>query len=473
MLKPFSRLSLHLDLARRFTAASFVIFLLGTLAVGWWIGHQIELRILAEAGKAASLHVESFIEPKVQALAEGQPIAPEQAAGLKQLVAAETMGHKIVALNVWDAQGRLMYRDPAGLDTDPAPIHTNLERALRGSIVTAFTDLPSDEVRYQALSSAHLLEAYIPVHQRGTERIIGVAEYYENVGELESEIADAQRQSWLVIGAVMLAIYLLLVGFVRRANNALLLNEAKLLDQAANSATLARFNRALRDQVEHAAASAVALNERYLRRLGSELHDGPAQNVSVSLLQLDQVGDNVASTDLPGPLRDQVQQHLAIVQRSLTDALQEMRDLAMGLTLPQLENLSLAETIVAVSTAHERRTATTVKLILGDLPEVTSESVKITAYRLIQEALNNAYRHAAGAGQCVQVDGRDDYLSIVVSDRGPGIIGPVPIGHAGHLGLIGMRERVELLSGSFDIESEVGRGTRIVARLPLTLARSP
>ncbi len=88
-------------------------------------------------------------------------------------------------------------------------------------------------------------------------------------------------------------------------------------------------------------------------------------------------------------------------------------------------------------------------------------------YRIIQEALSNAYRYANGAHQKVQVDFARNQLNVMISDQGPGFDG----NHAGewdeHLGLAGMRERVESLGGVFRIESEQGRGTRVIAQLPL------
>ena len=93
--------------------------------------------------------------------------------------------------------------------------------------------------------------------------------------------------------------------------------------------------------------------------------------------------------------------------------------------------------------------------------------VKITLYRLVQEALTNAYRHAGGKGQrvVVQCDGRD--LKVAVMDAGPGFDGGQEGDSAEHLGLVGMRERVESLGGQFAIESTPGSGTTVRAHLAL------
>ena len=96
-------------------------------------------------------------------------------------------------------------------------------------------------------------------------------------------------------------------------------------------------------------------------------------------------------------------------------------------------------------------------------------AIKITAYRLIQEALNNAHNHAGGVGQQVRVRYDLNDIHIVVSDTGPGfdVTHPAEWGEREHLGLTGMRERVESLGGFFKIESKINEGTKVIVRLSL------
>jgi signal transduction histidine kinase len=159
-----------------------------------------------------------------------------------------------------------------------------------------------------------------------------------------------------------------------------------------------------------------------------------------------------------------------VIQSSLQQALKEMRTIAAGFGLPQLESLTLTELLKRVVRSHEQRTGTKVKLSFDNLPDQIDLPVKITIYRLIQEALNNAHRHAGGVGQLVQVRNEANYMHIEVSDQGSGFDVDKPIDWDEHLGLSGMRERVESLGGLFMIESGAGRGTRVIARLSLRTA---
>ena len=210
-----------------------------------------------------------------------------------------------------------------------------------------------------------------------------------------------------------------------------------------------------------AAGRSAAVNERFLRRISAELHDGPAQDLSLALLRLDHVAARCAAKD-DAPQADA---DLRVIDSSLQRALREMRSISAGLGLPQLGDLSLAETAYAVVRMHERRTGTRVEFRLDDLPEQAPLPVKITVYRVIQEALTNAYRHAGGVGQVVSVRSSAGRLCVEISDSGPGFSVAQPHLQAEHLGLIGMRERVESLGGVLRVHSSPGRGATIAAEL--------
>ena len=160
-------------------------------------------------------------------------------------------------------------------------------------------------------------------------------------------------------------------------------------------------------------------------------------------------------------------QQLDEVETNLQQALQELRGIATGMSLPQLSELNLSETIIRAVRAHERKTSTRVTINLRDLPEGAPLPVKITIFRLVQEALNNAFRHAGGAGQTVQAYTLNSDLKIEITDQGPGFDIEKWKSSEDHLGLTGMRERVESLGGWFNLESKAGAGTRVVCRLSL------
>jgi signal transduction histidine kinase len=92
--------------------------------------------------------------------------------------------------------------------------------------------------------------------------------------------------------------------------------------------------------------------------------------------------------------------------------------------------------------------------------------VKITLFRALEEALSNATRHGLGHGVVARIEQEAGGLRLTVSDRGPGFC-PTAERPDGHLGLANMRERAELLGGTFQVRSAPGQGTTVVLWLPL------
>ena len=129
--------------------------------------------------------------------------------------------------------------------------------------------------------------------------------------------------------------------------------------------------------------------------------------------------------------------------------------------------MSLTEVFTRVVRSHEKRTRSKVTLDIKNLPEQATLPLKITVYRLIQEALNNAYVHAGGIDQRVRAICENDLLQIEISDKGPGFDVAHSLEWENQLGLAGMRERVESLGGFLEIQSVVNEGTIVNANIYL------
>jgi signal transduction histidine kinase len=202
------------------------------------------------------------------------------------------------------------------------------------------------------------------------------------------------------------------------------------------------------------------VNELTLRRIGADLHDGPAQLLTLILIRLDDLAENCSAID---------QESLETIRGAATDALREVRDLSRGLALPEINELNLVEELQLVAQRHEQRTGTKVTLTLGLLPEAAPLPLKLCLYRFVQEALNNAYLHANGEGQVIQAQYIDEVLNISVRDSGPGMAADAMLqGASGRtrLGLAGLRYRIESLGGLFSIDSSVS-GTSVNAQFKL------
>ncbi len=451
----------RLSLAQQYMLANLVVLVISMTVIGWWVGGQIEAGVIDRTAAQTALYVDSVIDPPLQALSAGSTLTGEGAALLDRLVEDTSLGRQIVAFKIWDPQGRIVYSTNPALIGQTYPIKEELARAINGEVVSHISDLSDTENLLERGRYTELLETYSPVQASGTNRVIAVAEFYQTVEALRAQIETARRSSWMVVGAGTLLIYLALAGIVRRGSRTIDRQRAELHAQVDRLTELLAQNEALHQRVSRASAHATELNERFLRRISAELHDGPAQDLGLALLRIDQV-----SAHNPACVDD-----LAEVEASMRHALQEVRAISGGLGVPQLETLTLADTLARAIKAHQRRAATPVTVELDRLPAQAPLSLKITAYRLIQEALGNAARHAPDCAVIVRAAADDGELIIEVSDNGPGFDpGAVSVDEGDHLGLVGMRERAESLGGRFEVDSAPGRGTCLRAWLPLMLS---
>lgn len=455
-------------LAQQFMLVSFAILVTSMIGVGWWTGEQIKRGVINRTAATTALYVDSFVAPQLRDVAHGGTLEPEQLAAPNRLLQESPLGQQIVSFKIWGPRGQIIYASNPAYTGRDYPVSAHLAHALRGEVHSEISDLRDAENEYERGRWDRLLETYIPIHQADTDQVSAVAEFYQTVDDLEGEIADATRRNWLVVGVTTLAMYLLLSGIVQRGSNTIVRQQRDLRDKVERLTALLAENDNLHQRVHRAATRTTTLNERYRRRLSAELHDGPAQELSLALLRLDSIMAYcaVCSRQGDGGISHQAAD-LDRIQSSLTQALKEIRVISSGLRLPELDELTLAEAAMRVINLHERRTETKVARSFGDLPAQVPLPVKITLYRVIQEALNNAYRHADGVGQEVEIGGTPRELRIVIRDRGPGFDGVAVPDSDEHLGLIGMRERVESIGGVFRVDSVPGHGTSVIALLPL------
>lgn len=215
-----------------------------------------------------------------------------------------------------------------------------------------------------------------------------------------------------------------------------------------------------------AARRLLAVTEEELQRIVLDIHDGPVQTLFAVLGRL---------TSLQARLGDaspELAAELDRATRQLESALADIRNLLGVFRSPLFTQRDLARVLEDVVAQHEDVTGQTVLFECpSSLPPV-SLAVRIALYRVLQEALANAFRHAKVPE--VQVVVRDTRRSIQleVADKGPGFVpppleGPQATEDAAHIGLRGMRERVLLVGGSFSLESAPGQGTRIRVEVPV------
>jgi signal transduction histidine kinase len=190
---------------------------------------------------------------------------------------------------------------------------------------------------------------------------------------------------------------------------------------------------------------------RERQRLERDLHDGAQQQ----LISLGLILARARATVPDNPTRTAGLLDDAVVR--LEDAAQELRDLARGINPSSLTRYGLG----AACTDLVRRGPVTVDLQVT-APDRYPPVVEANAYFVISEALTNVARYAPGAQARVTVTATGNWLSVTVVDDGPGGADP-----ARGTGLRGLADRLALLDGALEVDSPVGHGTTLRARIPL------
>ncbi len=207
-------------------------------------------------------------------------------------------------------------------------------------------------------------------------------------------------------------------------------------------------------------------NERL--RLSHELHDQAGQSVIAAVLELNAI-DSLTS----GPAHER----LHLVRKKMEEMGKTLHRIAWELRPPSIDELGLRKALASYIAEWGEQCGTEVDFHCDDpsLDEVPSE-IATTVYRVVQEGLTNIVKHARRpANVSVVIRRPDTTLQVIVEDNGCGFDVTALGAKAGTrrgLGLDGMRERLSLIGGTLDVESAIGAGTTIFARIVLDGQRS-
>ena len=241
-----------------------------------------------------------------------------------------------------------------------------------------------------------------------------------------------------------------------------ILEPGRRLDPAASAevaSVISTFNSTL-DRLESERRASMhrvlAAQEAERRRIARELHDQIGQNLTAVVLELKRVRDRID----PGEA-----EALADAQELARESLEEVRRISYELRPAALDDLGLASALASLCSGIERRAGITVVLaVAGDLPRLDGQ-VELAVYRVAQEALTNAARHAECTTVRVLLDPVADAVLLRVRDDGIGMNGSFPGG-----GMRGMRERAVAVGATLETRSGTGGGAEITMRIPVATA---
>jgi signal transduction histidine kinase/ligand-binding sensor domain-containing protein len=196
------------------------------------------------------------------------------------------------------------------------------------------------------------------------------------------------------------------------------------------------------------------------RRIAAELHDSLGQNLLLINNEL---------TQLQLSPRKKTGQSLTQISDMMRESINEVREIAYDLHPHQLEQLGLRRALESAIKKVGRVLNARTVYSLDEIDSLLSEANRIHFYRIIQEALNNIYKHSAANELIVEIERRDGHIEALIRDNGHGFKGTGMNGdHAGHgLGIANMYERAKLIGGEIQLESTPGHGTTIRLHVPV------
>ncbi len=195
--------------------------------------------------------------------------------------------------------------------------------------------------------------------------------------------------------------------------------------------------------------------------LARELHDETGQSLAAANIDLARLRRRLPVDDLES--RDLLDRNMQLVTRTM-DGIQR---LFSGLRPSILDNLGLTAAIEWLADECAERSGLVCDLYLAVDENLLDAEARTALFRIAQEALSNVGRHAAASEAHIRLHRKDQWIELIVADNGRGIE-PEVLYDPGSYGLTAMRERALLFGGDLEIHSEVGAGTRVIVRLPLS-----
>jgi PAS domain S-box-containing protein len=213
------------------------------------------------------------------------------------------------------------------------------------------------------------------------------------------------------------------------------------------------------DQRKALSGMLIDLLDKQKERIAVELHDHIGQ--SLVSLKMDLEAMNGAET----AAAENINQGIRAAKEKAVQIMKDLRHVTYGMKPAGLDAFGLTHSLNSLFKEVEVRSALVIRFFIRDVPERVNSHTRFALFRIAQEAIENVMRHAHASEVHVNLIGKVGLLSLSVEDNGIGF--DVQAVSTSTLGLVLMRERAIQLGGTFAIDSAAGRGTHILAEIPL------
>lgn len=207
--------------------------------------------------------------------------------------------------------------------------------------------------------------------------------------------------------------------------------------------------------------------EEERKRIAREIHDGPAQSLANLVLRTE-IAERLLETNDLGVIRSE----LIDLKGQIRSGLGEIRKIIFNLRPMALDDLGLVPTLRKFVQDFEENSRIRSVFETSGKERRLSSAMEAAMFRMVQEAYSNALKHATPTFVSLEMNFLEDRVQLLIEDNGIGFNSDLidsRVRTHSHFGLIGMRERVDLLQGTLEIESAAGQGTKIRIQVPTTI----
>ena len=215
-----------------------------------------------------------------------------------------------------------------------------------------------------------------------------------------------------------------------------------------------------RGALEQLSARLVDAQEMERRTISRELHDQVGQTLNALLVEAANLAKRIQADDSIS-LR-----YLDNIRKFADSSVNSIRDIALLLRPSMLDDLGLIPALEWQAREASRRSGVKISVTAENVSDLLPDEMRTCIYRVVQEALQNVFRHSGAKSAVVTVRQDDGSLFLSVEDDGSGFDPEKTRG----LGMLGMEERVRQLGGQFELQSAPGKGTVLKVRLPIVVA---
>ena len=211
----------------------------------------------------------------------------------------------------------------------------------------------------------------------------------------------------------------------------------------------------------------IMAQEEERKRIAREVHDGPAQTLANVVLRTE-----IAERMMIKGEHDSARQEIGDLKGQVRSGLEEVRKVIFNLRPMTLDDLGLVPTLRKFAQDFEEKNKLHTEFNITGKETRLPSGLEVAIYRLVQEAASNVLKHASATHLSIELTYQKKMVKLIIQDNGAGFnLDKIQykINKGKHFGLMGMRERVELLEGRFEIESEEQAGTQITIVIPYEL----